>query len=51
MDVINDIFNIPTLLAAPDKCHSKRKRKARDLIIVNPKCIRYFLKILQNVNK
>ena len=41
MDVIYDTFNIPTPLVAPEICHSKRKRKAMDLIIVNPKCRRY----------
>ena len=34
MYVINDTFNIPTLLAAPEIRRSKRKRKESDLIIV-----------------
>ena len=41
MDVIYDIFDIPTPLVAPEMCHSKRKRKATDLIVVNPKHIQY----------
>ena len=42
MDVIYDPFNIPTPLATPEIRRSKRKRKATDLIIVNPKHRRYF---------
>ena len=41
MDVIYDTFNIPTPLVAPKIHPSKRKRKATDLIIVNPKHRRY----------
>ena len=41
MDVIYGTFDIQTSLVAPKICHSKRKRKAMDLIIVNPKYIRY----------
>ena len=41
IDVIYDTFNIPTSLAAPEISRSKRKRKATDLIIVNPKRRRY----------
>ena len=41
MDVIYDTFNIPTPLVTPEIRCSKRKRKAIDLIIVNPKCRRY----------
>ena len=40
MDVIYDTFDIPTLVA-PEIRRSKWKRKAIDLIIVNPKCRRY----------
>ena len=38
---IYDPFDIPTPLGAPDMHRSKRKRKATDLIVVNPKRIRY----------
>ena len=38
MDVINETFNIPTPLAAPEIRRFKRKRKATNLIIANPKC-------------
>ena len=40
MDVIYDTFDIPTTQAAHEKRHSRRKRKATDLIAVNPKRIR-----------
>ena len=41
IDVIYDAFNILTPLAALEIRHSKRKRKATNLIIVNLKCRRY----------
>ena len=41
MDVIYDTFDIPTTLAASEMSRSKRKRKATDLFVVNPKRIRY----------
>ena len=41
MDVIYDTFDISTPTAAPEMGRSKRKRKATDLIVVNPKRIRY----------
>ena len=55
MDVIYDTFNILTSLVAPEMRHSKRKRKATDLIVVNPKHIRYWdqkqIQISQSLNK
>ena len=44
MDVIYDTFSIPTSLAAPEICRSKKKRKATDLITVHPKRRKYFFK-------
>ena len=41
MGVIYNTLDIPTPLAAAEMHHSKRKRKATDLIVVNPKHIRY----------
>ena len=41
IDVIYDTFDIPTPLADPKMHRSKRKRKGIDLIVVNPKRIRY----------
>ena len=35
MDIIYDTFDVPTILAAPEVCRSKRKRKTTDLIVVN----------------
>ena len=50
-----DTFDIPTPLAAPEMRRSRRKRKATDLIVVNPKLIRYWdqnqIKISQSLNK
>ena len=51
MNVIYNTFNIPTPLVAPQVRHSEWKRKAADLVIVNPKHRRYFEKIIQNVNR
>ena len=54
MDVICNTFNIPTPQAAPEMRRSKRKRKAIDLIVANPKRIRYWgqkqIKISQTLN-
>ena len=50
MDVIYNTYNIPIPLVAPEILCSKRKRKAMDLIIVNPKQ-KIFKKIIQNVNR
>ena len=41
MDIIYDTFDIPIPLAVPEIRRSKRKRKATDLIVVNPKRRRY----------
>ena len=41
MDIIYNTFDIPTPLAAPEMYRFKRKKKATDLIVVNPKRIRY----------
>ena len=40
--VLSDTFDIPTPLAGPKMYSSNRKRKATDLIVVNPKYIRYW---------
>ena len=54
MDVICNTSNIPTPLAAPEMRRSKRKSKVTDLIVVNPKRIRYWdqkqIKISQSLS-
>ena len=47
MDVIYDTFDIPTLLVIPEERRSKRKQKATDPLVLNPKRSRY----LKNLKK